>query len=72
MLDYREGDEKLVQNLKEAVAKAGGKVEYAYDAVSEHNSYQNTSKVLDQNSGAITFILPEKTTKRFPQVSPRI
>lgn len=58
ILDYREGDEKLVQNLKSAVDKAGGKVEYAFDAVSEKRSIENICKVLDHQSGQMTYVLP--------------
>ena len=66
VFDYREGDEKLVQNLQQAVSKAGGKVEKAFDAVSEHNSYQNISKVIDQKTGQITLILPGKDYAEIP------
>ena len=60
VLDYREGNEQLVRNLKAAVEKAGGKVEYAFDAVSEHGSYENICKVLDHKTGKITLVLPGK------------
>ena len=67
VLDYREGDEKLVQGLKEAVEKAGGKVEYAFDAVSEHGSYQNICQVLDLKTGQITLVLPGKDYSDIPK-----
>lgn len=35
-------------------------VKYAFDAVSEHNSYQNISRVLSSNGGKITLVLPPK------------
>ena len=66
VLDYRDGDEKLVQNLEAAVQKAGGKVEYAFDAVSEHGSYENICKVLDHKTGKITLVLPGKEYKEIP------
>lgn len=66
ILDYREGDEKLVQNLKSAIDKAGGKVEYAFDAISEHGSYQNICKVLDHQTGQITLILPGRDFSAIP------
>lgn len=66
ILDYREGDDKLVQNLKSAVDKAGGKVEYAFDAVSEHGSYKNICKVLDHQTGQITLVLPVKDDSAIP------
>lgn len=44
----------------------GGKVEYAFDYISEHNSYQNMCQVLDQKSGHITLILPGKEYGEIP------
>ena len=67
VLDYRSGHEQLVQNLKAAVEKAGGKVEYAFDAVSEHGSYENISQVLDHKTGKITTVLPIENTKGIPE-----
>ena len=67
VLDYREGDEQLVQNLKVAVQNAGGKVEYAFDAVSDHGSYENICKVLDHKAGKITLVLPGKDYKEIPE-----
>ena len=66
ILDYREGDEKVVQGLKDAVQASGGKVEYAFDAVSEKGSYQNICQVLDHQSGAITLVLPGKDYSAIP------
>ena len=67
VLDYRDGDEQLVQNLKAAVKSAGGQVEYAFDAVSDHGSYENICKVLDHKSGKITLVLPGKDYKEIPE-----
>lgn len=67
VLDYREGDEQLVQNLKAAVEKAGGKVEYAFDAVSGNGSYENICKVLDHKTGKITLVIPFKDYKEIPE-----
>lgn len=67
ILDYRQGDDKLLQNLKAAVDKAGGKVEYAFDAVSENGSYVNIGKVLDPQSGHITTLLPVKEEGALPE-----
>ena len=60
ILDYRSGDSKLVSDLKTAVdkAKIGGKVQYAFDAVSEHGSSRNICQVLDHQTGQITRVLP--------------
>lgn len=57
ILDYREGNEKLVQNLKDEVKKAGGKVDYAFDAVSSNGSFENICEVLDHETGRITLVL---------------
>ena len=67
VLDYRDGNEKLVENLKSAVKKVpGGKVEYAFDAVSEKGSFQNICQVLDQKTGQITLVLPGKDYSDIP------
>ena len=64
IVDYRDGDDATVQGLKDALK--GHKVEYAYDAVSEKNSYQNIAKVLDPH-GKITFVLPGKKYDDIPE-----
>lgn len=68
ILDYRAGDEALVKQLREAVQTLpnGGKLEYAYDAVSEKGSYANIGQVLDPHTGRITFVLPGKTYEGLP------
>lgn len=67
VLDYRDGNEQLVQNLRAAVQNAGGKIEYALDAVSEHSSYQNICEVLDHETGKITLVLPGREYKEIPE-----
>jgi len=58
IVDYRKGDEAVVSGIKEALMKAGhNEVRYAFDAVSEHNSFQNISQVLGKG-GKITLVLP--------------
>ncbi|KAL8823977.1 MAG: hypothetical protein Q9191_005395, partial [Dirinaria sp. TL-2023a] len=66
-LDYRVGNEKLVSNLQEA-AQSKGKIEYAFDCISEHNSYQNicSPSVLDHSTGQITLIQPFKDYAEIP------
>ena len=64
IVDYRNGDEAVVQGLKDALG--GEKLEYAYDAVSEKNSYQNIAQVLDHSTGKITFVLPGKKYDELP------
>ena len=67
VLDYRAGNEQLVEKLKTVVANAGGKVEYAFDCISEHGSYQNICQVLTRKSGRITLILPNKKYEDIPE-----
>ena len=64
IVDYRNGDDAVFQGLKDALK--GQKLEYAYDAVSEKNSYQNIARVLDPNTGHITFVLPGKNYDEIP------
>ncbi|KAL8715196.1 MAG: hypothetical protein Q9220_001154 [cf. Caloplaca sp. 1 TL-2023] len=66
VLDYREGDEELIASMQSAVKKAGGKVEYAYDAVSEHGSFENICKVLDHQTGQIALVLPGRDYSTIP------
>lgn len=64
IVDYRKGDDAVVQGIKDALQ--GEKLHYAYDAVSEHNSYINISKVLEPD-GNITLVLPGKEYKEIPE-----
>ena len=66
VLDYREGDEKLTQGLKEAAKRYGGKIRYAFDAISEKGSYNHISEVLDPLDGKITCVLPVKSDSTIP------
>ena len=66
VLDYRNGDKELVASFKAAAEKAGGKIEYAFDCLSERGSYQNICEVLDHKTGKITLILPGKEYKEIP------
>ena len=69
VLDYRVGDAALVQGLKAAVQKScgKGKIEYAFDTISDHHSYQNICEVLDQKTGQITLILPGRDYSDIPE-----
>lgn len=60
IVDYREGNEAVVKGLKAAVGDHAGKIEYAFDAVSEIGSVENIGQVLDQQTGRVTFVLPGK------------
>lgn len=68
IVDYRNGNEAVVSGLKEALKKTGtSEVKYAYDAVSEKNSYQNISQVLAPQGSKITLVLPGKQYDDIPQ-----
>jgi NADPH:quinone reductase len=65
IIDYREGNDKVVEKLKAATPN-GKKLLYAYDAVSEHNSYQNIVQALDPE-GHLTLVLPGKQYAGIPE-----
>ena len=45
--------------MKDALKKAGvNEVRYAFDAISEHNSFMNISQVLAKQGSKITLVLP--------------
>ncbi|KAL8645286.1 MAG: hypothetical protein Q9210_006794 [Variospora velana] len=67
IFDYREGDTKLIEKLKSVVNAAGGKVEYAFDTISEHGSFTNICEVLDQETGQITLVLPGQDFSAIPK-----
>lgn len=56
IIDYRGGDNEVVEGIREAVAP-GHRLLYALDAVSKGSSYTNIIQVLDQY-GNINFVLP--------------
>ena len=56
IIDYRKGNEEIVQGIKAALK--GQKLEYAYDATAGSNSWVNICKVLDHETGKITLVLP--------------
>jgi hypothetical protein len=67
IVDYRNGDPAVVSGIKDALKKAGvSEVKHAFDAVSEHNSYQNLSQVLSKEGSKITLVLPAKDYKEIP------
>lgn len=59
ILDYRDGDEKLVQALKAAGKESGKPLLHAFDAVSDNGSYENLGRVLDAGA-KMTLVLPGK------------
>ncbi|KAI1209337.1 GroES-like protein [Annulohypoxylon truncatum] len=66
VIDYRDGDDAVVEGLKKA--SAGLKLLYAFDATSEHNSYATVSKVLDEGA-KITGVLPPDNYEFPPRIS---
>lgn len=67
IVDYRKGDEAVVQGIRDALKAAGASsVSYAFDAVSERGSYQNIYKVLDPY-GKITLVLSSRTDTEVPE-----
>lgn len=61
IVDYRDGHDAVAKGLKDGAK--GAKIQYAFDAVSEKGSVESCGKVLDQESGRITFVLPGKKYK---------
>ncbi len=55
IIDYREGNEAVVAGLKKALG--GTKVLHAFDAISEHNSYQNLTQVISPGA-TLNTVLP--------------
>lgn len=54
IIDYREGDDSVKEKIK---AAAGGKpINYAFDAVSEQNSYQNIGATMSAPGHLITML----------------
>jgi NADPH:quinone reductase len=68
IVDYRKGNEAVVSDVQEALEMAGAKeVHYAFDAVSEHNSFQNISKILSNHDSKITLVIPGKDYSEIPE-----
>lgn len=64
IVDYRSGDASVVSGIKSALG--GQKLHYAFDAVSEHNSYTNIVQVLEPE-GHLTLVLPGKQYEGIPE-----
>lgn len=65
VIDYRDGEDKVVAALRDAIPK-GQKLLYAFDATSEKGSYQQILKVLDPH-GHLTLVLPGRKYEGFPE-----
>jgi NADPH:quinone reductase len=58
IVDYRLGPDGVSEGIKQALSAAGiEKVEYAFDAVTEHGSFEIISRVLAQG-GQLALVLP--------------
>ncbi|KAI0160845.1 putative alcohol dehydrogenase [Hypoxylon sp. FL1284] len=62
VVDYREGEDVLVANIEEILAKEhlGNKVPYVFDAISENGSLEATLRFIDPNGGVISTVLPPR------------
>lgn len=65
IIDYRPGNDNVISEIKTHLG-AEKKVRYAFDAVSDHGSYQSLSQILDINEGRITLVLPGKEYPEIP------
>ena len=63
VIDYRKGNDFVVEEMCKALK--GRDLKYAFDATSEHGSYNNLSKVL-ADQGKLTLVLP------FPEIMKEI
>lgn len=70
VIDYKAAgsNEGIVSALNDALG--GKKVQFAYDAISEHDSYVNIGHVLDPSTGRITVVLPWKEYEMSIPVKP--
>lgn len=69
IVDYRNGEDAIVQGLKDGVKK-GETLKHAYDAVSDHGSYGYLSQVLDTKAPGgshLTTVLPGKKYEGIPE-----
>lgn len=69
IVDYRKGEEAIVQGLKDGV-KQGHTLRYAFDAVTDHGSYGYLSQVLDTKAPGgshLTTVLPGKKIDGIPE-----
>jgi NADPH2:quinone reductase len=64
IIDYRKGNDEVIKGLQSALG--GEKLGYAFDAVSDHGSYQNLMKVMDLSKGRISLVLARKKYEGIP------
>jgi NADPH:quinone reductase len=66
IVDYRDGDDAVVEGLKKSVPP-GERLRYAFDAVSENGSFVNISKILDVEGGNLTVVTPGANYEAVPK-----
>jgi NADPH2:quinone reductase len=64
IVDYRKGNEEVIKCFQSALGNE--KLGYAFDAVSDHGSYQNLMKVMDLSIGRIVLVLARKNYEGIP------
>jgi NADPH2:quinone reductase len=66
IIDYRNGDDAVVQGIKDALKAAGcDKINYCFDGISENGSHENIAAILDTSSPSfVTHVLPPETFAR--------
>jgi threonine dehydrogenase-like Zn-dependent dehydrogenase len=65
IIDYRKGDDAVIQGLKDALKNKAFR--YAFDATSEHNSYTNIVAAGLEKDGHLTVVLPGKKYEGVPE-----
>lgn len=55
IIDYRGGPDAVVEEIRKVLN--GRKLEYVFDAISENNSHHNFFKLLDPETGRVSFVL---------------
>ena len=55
LIDYRGGPEAVVEEIQKFLN--GKKLEYVFDAISEKQSHHNFARLLDPNTGKVSFVL---------------
>lgn len=69
IVDYRDGDEAVVAGIQRALRETGSgsaEARYAYDAITEHNSWRNLSRVLGKDS-QLCLVLPQLDFSSVPK-----
>ncbi|KAF2875861.1 zinc-binding oxidoreductase-like protein ToxD [Massariosphaeria phaeospora] len=66
IIDYRLGSSSIIQGIRDAVP-SGLTLAHAFDATSEHNSYQNIAQAMGSTRGAITTVLPANEKDGIPE-----